>query len=323
MADIEADQLGEAKTRRVEELHDRLVAHIERCVRAKTQQPRHLIRIEPVRHALPLLPRLPGDGGICLQQRFANEKMEEAAKRAQAPLHRSRGRTAPKLGSRKQAHVLTIDASPIVDAMLRAVSDEAVEIAFVVRVRVRRKTALSRQMRQEASGPFESGSVHKGVETLTQGRGAWGSGNKLARTTPSSGPSARPRTPYPYPALDRPDRLAHEIADARQELRAHCRMETLGIGAADCEQTEAGLGSERHEGDGADLDIVRTEQEIALTVTDLSAARAAGFEQRVEHLELRRAALDDSQVPARDAFELGLVGRVEHHEPLGGAEVLP
>src|SRR5690606_29825109 len=115
-----------------------------------------------------------------------------------------------------QAHVLTIDASPIVDAMLRAVSDEAVEIAFVVRVRVRRKTALSRQMRQEASGPFESGSVHKGVETLTQGRGAWGSGNKLARTTPSSGPSARPRTKSRTPALNPHDSPANETATQPQ-----------------------------------------------------------------------------------------------------------
>src|SRR5262249_21445811 len=84
---------------------------------------------------------------------------------------------------------------------------------------------------------------------------------------------------------------------------AHGRMEALRVGAADREQRHAGLltrslraeGNERRR---TDLDRAGTEQVVALTVADLAAARPAGLEQRLEHLQLRRARLHCTQVAA-------------------------
>ena len=53
----------------------------------------------------------------------------------------------------------------------------------------------------------------------------------------------------------------------------------------------ADFDAERHERGRADLDRAGAEQVVALAVADLAAARPAGLEQRLEHLQLGRARL--------------------------------
>src|SRR5690606_2949899 len=81
------------------------------------------------------------------------------------------------------------------------------------------------------------------------------------------------------------DGLAHEIADAREEVGAHGWMEALRVRAADREQAKTHFTTERHERGGADLYGAGAEQEIALAVANLSATRPRRFEQRLEHLQ--------------------------------------
>src|SRR6202041_1061449 len=66
--------------------------------------------------------------------------------------------------------------------------------------------------------------------------------------------------------------ICEQLADARQELRAHSRVEAVRIARADRQEAQGPLGAERRECDGADLDGVFAEQEVALRIPDLPAA---------------------------------------------------
>ena len=77
-------------------------------------------------------------------------------------------------------------------------------------------------------------------------------------------------------------------------------MEALRVRAADREQAEAQFAAERHQRGGADFDRAGAEQEVALAVANLSAARPRRFEQRFEHLQLGRGRIDHAQVAAVD-----------------------
>ena len=94
----------------------------------------------------------------------------------------------------------------------------------------------------------------------------------------------------------------NEIADAGQEVGAHRRIEALAVVRAAGEKAEAPFAAERYQRDGADFPGIAPEQEFALRVAQLAAARLAGTEQRVERAQIRRVRRHDAQESAfRDA----------------------
>src|ERR1700716_725699 len=67
-------------------------------------------------------------------------------------------------------------------------------------------------------------------------------------------------------------RVRDQVRHARQELGAHAGMKAIPIRAAQCEQSNAALLTQRDERHGADVIGVRPEEEFALRVTSLSTS---------------------------------------------------
>ena len=67
--------------------------------------------------------------------------------------------------------------------------------------------------------------------------------------------------------------VADQLAHARQEFRAHARMEAVTIDAAERQQPRRRIARQRDQRYRADVDGVTAEQELLLTVPDLTAAR--------------------------------------------------
>src|SRR5688572_808867 len=88
------------------------------------------------------------------------------------------------------------------------------------------------------------------------------------------------------------------------------------------EQAEARLAAERDQRHRADLPGISAEQELALRIAQLPAARLARAEQAVEGAQLRRLRGHDAQEAAlREALRRARYH--EHEDRLPGAELLP
>ena len=81
--------------------------------------------------------------------------------------------------------------------------------------------------------------------------------------------------------------IGDQLSHARQELSAHAGMKAIPIRAAQCEQSNAALLTQRDQRHRADVIGVRPEEELALRVTSLSTSWLAIGEQRFERLEIR------------------------------------
>src|SRR5882757_8859671 len=100
--------------------------------------------------------------------------------------------------------------------------------------------------------------------------------------------SRGPLTPRTHgPPSARTQRVRDQLGHAPQELGAHAGMEAIAVRAAEREQTERALVTERNERHGADIVRVRTEQQLTLRVAHLAATRLAAREQGLEGLEAR------------------------------------
>ena len=67
--------------------------------------------------------------------------------------------------------------------------------------------------------------------------------------------------------------LCHQLSETREKVDAHAGMKTIRIDAADGEEAELRLLAQGHEGCGTDLVGFLAEQEIALCIPHLAAAR--------------------------------------------------
>src|SRR3984885_15279500 len=107
--------------------------------------------------------------------------------------------------------------------------------------------------------------------------------------------------------------VGHELADTREKLRAHGRVEALGVARADGQDSEFTLGAQRGQGHRADLERVRAEKIVALRVADLSAARLARLQQRLEGLDVGVRRSSGAQKSARHAFHGPRLLEEQHH----------
>src|SRR5882757_2708047 len=91
------------------------------------------------------------------------------------------------------------------------------------------------------------------------------------------------------------ERVGHELADSREELRTHRRMETFRVAGADRQNSQSALRSQRRERNGADLDRVLAEQIVALRVADLCAAGLARLQEGLERLDIHAGKIIGAQ----------------------------
>jgi hypothetical protein len=87
--EVQADELRQTQSRRVEQLHDRLVAHAQARVRPELEQSRHQVGVDGFRQALARFGRLHAQGRIRAQRLLPHQVPEEAAHRAQSSLNRT------------------------------------------------------------------------------------------------------------------------------------------------------------------------------------------------------------------------------------------
>ena len=140
--EVEADELGEPQARRIEQLHDRAVAHGERVFGRDVEQLVELVDVERARQALRRLRRADVHGRIARHDALAQQVVEEPAHRRQAPLHAARAQAAGMRARGEHAHVLAVELLPVGEIAALGVVRERAQVARVVRRGVRRETPL-------------------------------------------------------------------------------------------------------------------------------------------------------------------------------------
>src|SRR5579862_9404736 len=83
------------------------------------------------------------------------------------------------------------------------------------------------------------------------------------------------------------ERVADQLREPPEKLSAHAGMEAVAVSAAERQQPERALVTEGYQRHRAQLGAFRAEQEFALRVTRLAAARLAAREQRLEGFQVR------------------------------------
>ena len=95
------------------------------------------------------------------------------------------------------------------------------------------------------------------------------------------------------------ERSGDEVPDAGKEINAHSRMETIGVGTANCQEADLCRMAERNEGDGTDLVAIGVKQKVTLRIADLTTPRAAAVKKRIERLEFVMIARDNPKETAK------------------------
>ena len=148
-----AEQFREPQAGGVEQLHDRLVAQAEAVVGAELEQSRHRVGIEGRRQPLAGLGGRHVGGGVVGHFAFAGEAAEQAADCRQPALHAARREPAAMRLGGEAAHVLRVEAIPLVDALRRAILEQRGEVAGIGGFRVRRQPPLDSKALQEPGDP--------------------------------------------------------------------------------------------------------------------------------------------------------------------------
>src|SRR5262247_3207316 len=95
------------------------------------------------------------------------------------------------------------------------------------------------------------------------------------------------------------------LADAREEVGAHSRVEAVRVAAANREEAQLGVRAERRQCHGSDLHVAAAEQVIALRIANLATTRLGVRQESVEHLEVGMLARAQPQEPSLQGLELG------------------
>ena len=148
--EIEPEQLGQPKARRIEELHDRLVADAEPLVAAEFEQTAHRVGIQRHGQALARFRRLHARGRIVLELSLAQQEAEETSHGREPALDRRGRQPAPVGACGELADVLRIERLPAGDALRFAEFDQRPEIARVTCARVCGELPLVAQAREKA-----------------------------------------------------------------------------------------------------------------------------------------------------------------------------
>ena len=171
--EVEADELRQSQSRRVEQLHYGPVARGQPPTCRHLQQPRHLVGIEslwqPSRrfrcaHALGGVGehacQTAGAAAAPRACALAQQELEEAAQRRQPALDAARPEARRVLARGKAAHVLRVERAPVGEALAVAEPHQRREIACVGGVGMRGQAALGAQVAAEPGHPLESRGSH-------------------------------------------------------------------------------------------------------------------------------------------------------------------
>jgi hypothetical protein len=148
LAEVQRDQLIEPQSRGIEQLHDGLVAHGEHVVGRDVQQLADLVHVQRAGQALRGLGRAHVQRRIAADHAFAQQEIEKAAHRRDAPLHAARVQSAGMRACREHAHVLAVEDLPVGDAALLGEVGQRAQVARVVGRGMRRESPLLGKMRE-------------------------------------------------------------------------------------------------------------------------------------------------------------------------------